>query len=61
MKVILGLSAVAGLVMTIVPSILVFAGMLPWRTHTQFMFAGMVLWFLCAPFWMKHVRGEDSA
>ncbi len=61
MKKLFGVASIAGLFMTIVPSMLVFAGKLPWRTHTQFMFAGMVLWFLCAPFWMKHVRGEDSA
>lgn len=61
MKKLLGAASVVGLVLTIVPSMFVFAGKLPWRTHTQLMFAGMVLWFLCAPFWMKRTSVEDAA
>ncbi len=42
-----------GLLLTIAPSCLVFAGLLTWQHHAQLMFAGMLLWFLTAPFWFK--------
>lgn len=42
-----------GLLLTIVPAIMVFAGALPWATHAHLMTAGMVLWFVAAPVWFK--------
>ena len=42
-----------GLLLTLVPGCLVFAGALPWETHANLMFAGMVLWFLAAPVWFR--------
>lgn len=53
MRRLLQLLSGAGLVMTVLPSFFVFAGSMPWRTHAQLMFAGMVLWFVTAPFWMN--------
>lgn len=45
MKIILNCCAAAGLLLTIVPSILVAMGQLGWQTHANLMTAGMVVWF----------------
>jgi hypothetical protein len=45
-----------GLGLTLVPSFLLFGGMVSWETHSQLMFAGMLCWFATAPFWMKERR-----
>lgn len=45
--------ALLGLLLTVVPSFLVFYGAMVWKTHVQLMFAGMVLWFVFAPVGMK--------
>lgn len=42
-----------GLLLTIVPACMVFAGGLPWATHANLMVAGMLLWFFTAPVWFK--------
>ncbi len=42
-----------GLALTVVPSFLVFKGLIPFEHHTLLMFIGMILWFATAPFWMK--------
>lgn len=42
-----------GLLLTIVPACMVFAGALPWAIHAGLMAAGMLLWFLTAPVWFK--------
>ncbi len=41
--------AMGGLILTLVPSLLVFAGRLSWGTHAQLMVVGMVLWFIGRP------------
>ncbi len=43
----------AGLGLTIIPAVLVASGGLRWQTHADLMIAGMILWFVTAPFWMK--------
>lgn len=48
--------SLAGLLFTVVPSILVFSGSLPFETHTRLMLLGMLLWFASAPFWMKEKK-----
>ena len=45
--------SIVGLVLTVGPSLLVFKGMIGWSVHAHLMFAGMLLWFVCAPFWMR--------
>jgi hypothetical protein len=45
--------SVVALGLTIVPSILVAMGLARWETHAHLMAAGMILWFITAPFWMK--------
>ncbi len=42
-----------GLGLTIVPSILVYMTLISHDMHTNFMGAGMVLWFVTAPFWIN--------
>lgn len=42
-----------GLLMTVVPSILVFSGAMELDTHKTLMLIGMVLWFATAPFSLK--------
>ncbi len=45
-----------GLVLTVAPSLLVFSGRMNWLTHAHLMFAGMILWFATAPFWIRPDR-----
>ena len=47
------ITALIGLVLTIVPSLFVFLGNLSWGDHARLMFIGMVLWFIFAPIGMK--------
>lgn len=58
-KVLIVLSFI-GLVLTIVPSVLVFKQFIAIETHFQLMVAGMVLWFATAPFWMKTKSLDDE-
>lgn len=53
MKIVLILISVAGLGLTIVPSVLVFTQDIAMETHKQLMLVGMLLWFFTAPYWMK--------
>lgn len=53
MKTLLIVLSFAGLVLTILPSVLVFKGILEMESHFHLMVAGMVIWFATAPFWMK--------
>ena len=42
-----------GLVLTIVPSLFVFRGVIDMKVHYNLMIVGMVLWFGTAPFCLK--------
>ncbi len=42
-----------GLVLTVVPSILVFTDAITFDMHTNLMVVGMLMWFATSPFWMK--------
>jgi hypothetical protein len=53
MKLILKIISFFGLVLTIVPAMLVFKGIIDIKVHYHLMVAGMILWFGTAPFWMK--------
>jgi hypothetical protein len=53
MRIIGWLIAMAGLVLTLGPSLLVFAGRLPWNRHAHAMLLGMVLWFIGAALGMR--------
>ena len=47
-----------GLALTIVPSLLVFAGALPHETNLRLMALGALLWFGTAVFWIKPDKTE---
>lgn len=53
MKPLLKLLSAVCLGLTVVPSLLVFAGTLTLDQHKTLMIAGMVGWFVVTPFWMK--------
>ncbi len=53
MKTLLKAASAVALGLTLVPSLLVFRGVISMQTHYGLMAAGMFLWFLTAPFWMK--------
>lgn len=53
MRILLIIASMVGLGLTIVPSIMVFAGEITLDTHMQLMAIGMFLWFATAPFWIK--------
>lgn len=53
MKPILILLSALALALTVIPSMLVFAGSLSWSAHANLMLAGTLLWFGTAPLWME--------
>jgi hypothetical protein len=53
MKKILIIISIIGLVLTVVPSVLVFIQEISMEVHKQFMIVGMLMWFTTAPFWIK--------
>ena len=53
MKIILKIVSYAGLALTLVPSILHFAGEMSLSVHKTLMFIGTIVWFATAPFWMN--------
>jgi hypothetical protein len=48
--------SLAGLALTVVPSLMVFTGKIDWAQHSRLMTAGMLCWFATAPFWMNRER-----
>lgn len=61
MQFILKVLSYIGLILTVVPSFLVFAGVIELSFHKTLMLIGTLLWFLTAPFWMnkeKHPIAE---
>lgn len=61
MQFILKILSYIGLILTVVPSFLVFAGVIELSFHKTLMLIGTLLWFLTAPFWMnkeKHPVAE---
>lgn len=61
MQLILKVLSYIGLILTVVPSFLVFAGVIELSFHKTLMLIGTLLWFLTAPFWMnkeKHPIAE---
>lgn len=53
MNALLKIVSFLGLVLTVGPAFLVFAGAMSWSTYTVLMFAGSIAWFVTAPLWMK--------
>lgn len=59
MKPVLKLLSYLGLLLTVVPSFLVFYGKLPFEQHKTWMLAGTVLWFVTAP--LAHRKKSTAA
>jgi hypothetical protein len=53
MKTILKILSFIGLILTLVPSLLVFVNTIDLSTNKNLMMLGTVLWFFTAPFWMN--------
>ncbi|MBX2841374.1 MAG: hypothetical protein KTR26_06355 [Flammeovirgaceae bacterium] len=60
MKAILKLISLVGLLLTIIPSLMVFSGTMDKETHKMLMFIGTVLWFGSVPFWMGKSDPQES-
>lgn len=60
MKRLLQVISIIGLVLTILPSILVFKGVIEIKTHFSLMIVGMLLWFSTSPFWMRSKSLDDD-
>jgi len=54
MKTVLKIISLIGLILTLVPSFLVFYGVIDKTMHFQLMVVGVIAWFASAPFWMKN-------
>lgn len=52
MKLVLKLISLAGLLLTIVPPILFFMTKINHQAQNRWMFAGAVIWFVSASFWL---------
>ena len=53
MRIFATILAIVGLILTIIPSILVFTGKMGLDLHKQLMTAGTILWFVSAPIWFR--------
>jgi hypothetical protein len=53
MKQLLKYVSLLGLLLTVVPSFLVFTGTIDMGMHKTLMLLGTFLWFIPAPFWIK--------
>jgi hypothetical protein len=60
MKYLLISVSIIGLLLTIVPSTLVLAGILTAPVNKNLMAIGMILWFLTAPGWLNQTREEGE-
>lgn len=60
MQAILKLISFLGLLLTVVPSLLVFSGTIELSFHKTLMLIGTLLWFGTAPFWMNKQKAEAA-
>jgi hypothetical protein len=60
MKQVLKIISYIGLLLTIVPSLFVFRGVIDMKVHFNLMIVGMVLWFATAPFCMKSSSPDEK-
>ena len=52
-RIIITILAITGLILTILPSFLLFSGNITSNLNKQLMFIGFLLWFVVAPGWLK--------
>ncbi|MCB0548980.1 MAG: hypothetical protein KDD19_15480 [Phaeodactylibacter sp.] len=55
-RILVGILALSGLALTLIPSVLVFAGAISTQTNKVLMAAGMLLWFTMGPFWIRRAK-----
>jgi hypothetical protein len=60
MKNVLKIISLIGLLLTVVPSFLVFYDIIVKSTHFILMGIGTLLWFISAPLWMKGTSLEEK-
>lgn len=60
MTLLLKLGSLAGLILTIVPSFLVFSGSLSLGMHKILALIGTLLWMATAPFWINRNQTESA-
>ncbi|MCJ8166549.1 hypothetical protein MKJ04_17015 [Pontibacter sp. E15-1] len=60
MQTILKILSFLGLALTIVPSLLVFSGVIELSFHKTLMLAGTLLWFFTAPFWLNKTKHPEA-
>lgn len=53
MQLLLKYISFTGLILTIVPSILVFLNIIEIESHKQLMILGTILWFCTSPLWIN--------
>ncbi len=58
MRIVLIIISIIGLMLTIVPAFMVFFGSVTLETNKHLMLAGMLCWFVTAPFWMNKEQEE---
>ena len=58
MKTILKIISFIGLILTLVPSFIVFSGAMTLDMHKWLMLLGTLVWFVTAPFWMNKKASE---
>lgn len=59
-KAILIILSFIALAMTVVPAFLVFANVISLQEHKHYMFAGTIIWFATAPFWMGKKKDKTE-
>lgn len=52
----MAVTALIGLALTLIPSILVFMGSISSTLNKQLMAVGTIIWFVAAPFWFRKTR-----
>jgi hypothetical protein len=53
MRIVFRFISIIGLILTLVPSVLVFLEKIPFERHLWLMLLGTIIWFLSAPFALK--------
>ncbi len=57
----LKIASLAGLILTIAPGFLHFAGVIEFETHKWITFLGTVIYLSTAPFWMNKEKKKEKA
>ncbi|MEJ2545259.1 MAG: hypothetical protein P8Y99_14420 [Calditrichaceae bacterium] len=58
-RMILKIVSYIGLILTLIPSFLVFSKVIELDTNKYLMLFGTLLWFGCAPFWINKTKKAD--